>query len=134
MIGDRDTPVRVSGFAFGRNEKKKIRRSVNEQEEKGARLIGGRRHVGSGSIEGLKSDASSSRWQLEAKQTSRKSISVSIEWLEKISREARTQDKHPILFFRFTNIPSDIAMEQDWVVIPASAFERMDSKCRVIEK
>jgi hypothetical protein len=132
MIDEDQDPV--LGFVFGRDEKKRMRSLVNEQEEEGARLIGGRRHVGSGAIEGLKSDASSSRWQLEAKQTAGKSIGVSLEWLEKISREARSQDKHPILFLRFTRIPSDMVIEEDWMVIPASVFERMDLQCRVIER
>jgi len=115
-----------TGFAFGQGAEKRARRRVDEQEEEGARIIGGRRHAGSGAISGLKSDASSAAWQQESKQTRNKSFGLSLEILEKISREARVQDKKPMVFLRFTDVPEHMAVEPDWVIVPKSAFEEMD--------
>lgn len=123
--GLKNEPEPVKGFQFdGRDAARRSRRAVTAQEEDGAALIGGQRHVGSGALSDLKSDASSSLWQQEAKQTKAKSIRVTLEWLEKISREARNQDKMPMLFIRFTDVPEHMVVEDDWVVIPASAFVR----------
>jgi hypothetical protein len=124
-IGHKDTGP-VTGFSFDKvSEAKVIRKRVNEQEDAGADLIGGRRHVGSGAIEGLKSDASSDVWQQEAKQTVAKSIGLSLEWLEKIQHEAKQTGKRPMLFVRFAKPPSHMVVDEDWVVIQASVFERM---------
>jgi len=114
----------VSGFSFGKSVHKKARRIVTDQEDDGADMIGGIRHVGSGAISGLKSDASSDKWQQEAKQTGHLSFGLSVDILGKITREARLQDKQPMVFLRFTDIPDDIVMESDWVIIPRSAFEK----------
>ena len=119
-------PEPVTGFSFGKNDAKRDRRRVSEQEEEGARIIGGRRHVGSGAISDLKSDASSDEWQQEAKSTKHKSFGLKLEMLEKITREARIQDKKPMVFLRFTDIPDDMSVEDDWIVIPKSAWEDMD--------
>lgn len=122
-----EKPEIGTGFEFGgKSAHKAARRRVSEQEDDGAEMIGGRRHVGSGAIPGLKSDASSATWQQEAKQTKHKSFKLTQEVLEKISREARTQDKRPMVFLRFTDVPEDVMVESDWVIIPRSAFEEMD--------
>lgn len=119
-----EKPVTGYSLADARGHKA-ARRAVTEQEEEGARIIDGQRHVGSGAIEGLKSDASSGRWQQEAKQTAGKSIGLKLEWLDKITREARIHDKRPMMFLRFTDSPRHIVAEDDWVVIPKSVFEAM---------
>ena len=116
---------RVKPFAFGKDGAKKARKKVIRQEEDGARLIGGRRHVGSGAITDLKSDASSDEWQQESKQTAKKSMSLKLEWLYKICVEAKTQDKRPMVHIRFTEIPEYMVMPDDWVLIPAKEFKRL---------
>jgi hypothetical protein len=92
------------------------------QEDEGAELIGGKRHIGSGAISGLKSDASSEIWQQEAKQTGGKSFRLSLDVLSKITSEARRQDKKPMLFLRFTDIPDEMVVDDDWVIFPAKFF------------
>lgn len=114
-----------SGFAFNRGAEKRARRLVTEQEDEGAEMINGTRHIGSGAIPGLKSDASSDVWQQEAKQTERKSFGLKIDMLDKITREARVQGKNPMVFLRFTNVPDESVMEDDWVIMPKSAFEKI---------
>ena len=119
-----EDPV-VPGFSFDRMLRKQSARSVLSQENEGARIIDGRRHVGSGAIAGLKSDASGPFWQQESKQTKASSVGLKLAWLDKITREARSQDKHPMLFIRFLDIPDGLVVEDDWVVVPKSVFEKM---------
>jgi len=125
----KEKTIRGKPFMFGIDSAKKARRRVTEQEEDGARLIGGRRHVGSGAIAGLKSDASSEDWQQESKQTAGRSIGLKLEWLNKIYVEARQQNKKPMMHLRFTNIPEYMTVYQDWVVIPADIFGKLIGKC-----
>ena len=101
------------------------RREVTGQEDRAAEMIGGIRHAGSGAIPGLKSDASSSRWQLEAKSTQGESIRVELSWLSKISLEANKSDKSPIVHIWFRNVPSEVVVEDEWVMVPRSVFERL---------
>jgi len=116
----------VRGFSFDRRgAEKRARRRVREQEDEGARIIGGERHVGSGAISDLKSDASSEEWQQESKQTAAKSFRLTLDVLEKITREARTQGKKPMVFLRFTDIPEEMVVEEDWAIVPKSCYEEM---------
>ena len=115
----------VRGFSFDSVSKKQSRKEVIEQEDVGAQLINGRRHAGSGAIDGYKSDASSDVWQQEAKQTAAQSIGVKLEWLDKITREARVLDKYPMMFIRFTSPEDHIVADDDWVMIPASVFRKV---------
>jgi hypothetical protein len=122
-------PKELRAFNFdGRTDAKRSRRVVTAQEEEGASLIGGIRHVGSGALSDLKSDASSETWQQEAKQTKHKSFSLKLDVLEKISKEARAQDKQPMLFLWFTAVPDHMAVADDWVIIPATVFAQMERR------
>jgi hypothetical protein len=96
-----------------------------EQEEDAAKMIGGSRHIGSGAIDGYKSDASSKRWQLEAKSTISKSVPVDLSILDKITREAKEADKKPIVHIRFMRIQQGVIASPDWVMLEADVFERM---------
>ena len=93
------------------------------QEHDAANLVGGKRHKGSGSSIFCKSDASSSAFQVECKQTIKKSMVIQLEWLEKIQREALGKTKKPLLHLRFDAAASDTP--KDWVCIPRWVFERM---------
>ena len=120
-------PIRLVGF--GDTIKKRSSDSVLRHENEVADSIGGFRHIGSGAFKDLKSDASSDVWQAEAKQTSLKSIGLKFSWLDKITREARQQDKLPVLFVRFVDSPRGSVAEDDWVVIPKTVFEKFMRKC-----
>lgn len=120
---------KVEPYCFSR-EHRRVRRMVTRQEDAAAEMIGGRRHIGSGAIPGIKSDASSADWQVEAKMaTHRKSISISIDWLQKITHEAVMVGKHPMMYLTYQSIPSDVRIEDTWVVIPRSVFELKFSEC-----
>jgi hypothetical protein len=98
-------------------------RTVFNHEQKAAAVIGGKRHSGSGAKMGLKSDCSSDRYQLEAKQTQDHSITLSMAWLEKITKEAMGKSKCPMMHIRFLN--PVLGVDRDWVVIPDKEFKRL---------
>lgn len=119
-------PSVAKPFTFdGSTEAKEARDRVGEQEDRTADLIGGHRHVGSGAIDDLKSDASSELWQAESKQTRARSFSVKLEMLEKIHQEARTQGKRPMVHLLFTDVPNHMTVCEEWVMVPAPVFEKM---------
>jgi hypothetical protein len=101
---------------------------VEEHEGDAANSVGGERHIGSGRLQGLKSDASSEEYQVECKQTSKQSLSVTLEWLEKISTEAMGRGKVPIMHFRFLNAPP--AVSKDWVLVPEWQWKRILSDAK----
>ena len=93
--------LRMASHAEGPAESN--HRTVFDQETQAASMVGGRRHAGSGSMDGLKSDASSDRYQIEAKQTKHEQIALKLEWLKKISYEAFGKAKVPFVHIRFLN-------------------------------
>jgi hypothetical protein len=113
----------VEPYCFG-DSVKRDREKINEQEDRLGEIIGGKRHIGSGAIEGYKSDASGDYWQGEAKSTKAKSFNISLIVLKKITLEARTQGKKPIMHIWFKN--NDTVAEDEWVMITADEFERMN--------
>lgn len=94
--------------------------SVFRHEEQAADLVGGKRHRGSGSYKFRKSDASSEDYQVECKQTEKKSLGIKTEWLKKIQQEAEFRGKEPVLHIRFTH--EDVG---DWVLIRSTEFKRL---------
>jgi len=116
---------KLKPYCPGDNVLRDTRRLVTGQEEDAASLIGGKRHVGSGSIQGLKSDASSEHWQLEAKSTRTDSFRLTKKILQKIHDEAKAAGKRPILHLRFRESDSIFTAPRDWVIIPSESFEKM---------
>lgn len=115
-------------YCFSKDNKE-TRKKVNIQEDGAAKMIGGHRHIGSGAIPGIKSDASGDTWQVEAKlAVKRKSISLSVDRLSKITYEASVSGKKPMMYLTYENIPNDVRMEDTWVVVPKSEFERMQNR------
>jgi len=109
----------------GRDDAAILRKKVTEQEDDGAAMIGGTRHSGSGAVDKLKSDASSDKWQQEAKQTVHQSFRLTVDVLDKITREARAQHKQPMVYLRFTNMPTEKIAPDNWVIISEESFRAM---------
>lgn len=127
-ISDGDSG-QVKPYAFNDSKAGKVHEEVVEQEEEAAELVGGHRHPGSGAIDGLKSDGSGRRFQIEAKGVRGASFSMTLEVLDKIYREARSTSKIPMLHVRFKSVPSSMTVPEDWVAIPASVFKEMVRIC-----
>lgn len=100
------------------------RKTVSAQESHVASAIGGDTVPGSGCGQKFKSDAFSERYQVEAKQTQNMSLSLTVEWLRKISREALRYGRVPMMHIRFLNGYRDLP-DKDWVVIPEREFKRI---------
>lgn len=66
-------------------------------------------------------DISCKGFHIEHKHTSAKSISITRDWLDKVSVGASQQDKEPALVFTF----SGDGPEEDWAVVPISVFQRL---------
>jgi hypothetical protein len=128
-------------FLFDPEAQKKLKKrrshqkAPKAQEKKVAEAIGGRRQSGSGSQEGAKGDNVREHSGLplvgECKRTTgKKSISVKVEWLSKITAEATAQHAYPFLDIQFDE---DVVMEvarkrgelppdNDWVMVPLSLW------------
>jgi hypothetical protein len=75
-------------------------------ERKIAKLLGGKRIPLSGSISFIPGDVITDRFLVECKlrgSSGRKQIAIEKSWLTKIEKEARSQDKVPLLIFKYKN-------------------------------
>ena len=95
------------------------------QEERLAGKLGGRRRSGSGSNPMAPGDVVVPELLVEAKQTKHASISVTLAWLNKISREAALEGKEPALAIEIRGGDLDPHCERDWVAIPARVLRRL---------
>lgn len=82
------------------------------------RATGGVLTIGSGN-KGMKGDVQSQGWMIECKATSKLSLSLKLEWLEKLVREAAARRMRPALSIRFDT------GDQDWVLVRAEDFETL---------
>jgi len=104
---------------IGKSKNTSDKDTVLDQESNAGRLVGGKRHRGSGSSPWKKSDASGPKFQVECKQTGAESLRVTEDWLKKITLEATACGKEPALHVRF------LKSQSDWVMIPAYVFKRL---------
>lgn len=59
---------------------------------------------------------------MENKATEHRSISLKLDWLEKISREARQVGKDPALSIQFVDKQGNPVANGRWVLIPEDEF------------
>jgi len=100
--------------------KERVVRGCDLQESDAARILRGQKTRGSG-CGNDKADVKNFFARNEDKTTSKGSISIQMEYLCKVSREARDDGKIPMLTFGFDNMPKDFS--SDWFAVPASAFD-----------
>lgn len=84
--------------------------------------LGGRTTIGSGN-KGMKGDVQTKKVMAEAKSTDKKQISLKMEWLEKLVREALEAGMEPVLYIRF--LAMQYAGRRDWAVIPAERYKEL---------
>jgi hypothetical protein len=82
-------------------------RASKRQERDLAKRVGGRATPASGAFD-LKGDVVSKHWRFEAKQTSKRSISLKADWLEKLADECIGDGRRMALeiLFETTNFRS----------------------------
>jgi Holliday junction resolvase len=104
------------------------RRNFKKHETGLAGLLGGRTTVGSGNkgqkgdVHGGNADAGQ-RIMAEAKSTDARQLTLKLDWLEKVTNEAREAGMEPALFLRFD--ASRFAGAKDWAVVPAERFREL---------
>lgn len=96
----------------------KKHKKSKKQEGRVAEKLGGKRQKGSGSVPLNKGDVRSEHLLTECKRTDKKSISIKIDYLEKITNEAISYGCTPSLAIEFENTPRIV--EKDWIMIPSS--------------
>ena len=92
-------------------------------ERKTAKRLGTKPNAGSGSIEGFKGDITLADFLVENKSTEHRSISLKMDWLDKIGREAREVGKLPALSIQFVDKQGNSVVGGRWVLIPEDEFQ-----------
>ena len=96
-----------------------------KSEKKTAKRLAGRLRPGSGAVEGAKGDILLSTYLLENKCTENASLSIKLAWLEKISKEARGENRTPGLSLQFVDKLGNPMPFGRWVLIPEDEFKEM---------
>jgi len=98
-------------------------------EERTAGRFGRKSRAGSGAVEGFKGDFDLEQYLVENKATEHRSIRITYDWLQKISREALDECKSPALAFQFVTLEGKpIAKDAAWVCIPERLFREIFEK------
>jgi len=106
-------------------DRKKNPRHGQKAEKRTAKRLGGVARRGSGSIEGYKGDITLNQFLVENKATCNRSISLKLDWLDKISREARDEGRTPALSLQFVDSNGTPVSHGRWVMIPEDEFKEM---------
>lgn len=94
------------------------------RQNKKLKDLGGYLTPASGALDGAKGDRElDGNFKIEQKATDKKSISVKAEYLEKIYKEARQQNKEAALIFSFLSIKG--YTPTDWIAIPVDVFKEL---------
>lgn len=94
-------------------------------EKKAAKRLGGRTRAASGAVTGYKGDIVLPSFLCENKSTRNASLSIKLDWLEKISREAASEGKAPVLTVQFTDGNGNPVRFGRWVLVEESVFEEV---------
>lgn len=106
-----------------RRQKHAIGKAGRASEQILARQMKARGRPASGAMEGAKGDIDLGTVLLEAKSTTRNSMGLKLEWLAKISREARSEGKSPALSISFVTPDGRPLTDGEWVAVPRHVWE-----------
>lgn len=97
------------------------------QERTLASKFKGKTQIGSGSRRFNKGDVKTVELLIEAKQTTKESISIKRDWIEKIWKEAVGYNKTPALAFEFIDWSTRASrgVEKHWIAVPASFLQKL---------
>ena len=106
---------------------KRIRRISRIQEQKLAKIVGGRVQPGSGAVPGYKGDVRlRGRFRIEAKFTTKKSYTLKLQDLLKIQSECNSSER-PVFVVEFKEEES-LRSVCSWVIIPQRDWEKLIAK------
>jgi hypothetical protein len=93
-------------------------------ENETAKKFGARRVRGSGAVLGKPGDVRGIKDLQELKATDKvDETRIQLKWLEKITFQALTQGKYPVVNMRFTALKPPAP--EDWVLIPAEIYKKL---------
>jgi hypothetical protein len=115
-----DDDLKAPGYFTGNKHKEQRRKSM-KQEDRVAKRVGGYRQKASGALPGNRGDVKGVELLGECKRTDKKSISITLAYLEKITHEAVAYDKIPAVAIEFGNTPKMVS--RDWVMVPADFMQ-----------
>ncbi|MBF0554011.1 MAG: hypothetical protein HQK96_05560 [Nitrospirae bacterium] len=101
----------------------KLRIMVKKQEIRASALVGGKRHPASGALFFAKGDGSGKNYTIECKRTDKKSITIKAEYLDKITQEASSTGRMPLVHFELPTVGP--LTSKDWILLEADLFERL---------
>lgn len=113
---------KLPGYFSGNREKKKRKKSMR-QEDRVADALGGYRQKASGALAGNRGDVKGVELLGECKRTDKKSISITLAYLEKITMEAVSYDRIPAVAIEFGNTPKLVS--KDWVMVPSDFMQEL---------
>lgn len=90
-----------------------------------AQSFGAEQTAASGAMEGYKGDLKWNRLMIECKSTVQLSISLKLEWLRKVAKEARAEDETPALHINFVTENGQPVKDGSWVLMRESDFKEL---------
>ncbi|HEY0817230.1 MAG TPA: hypothetical protein VGD46_00530 [Rhizobacter sp.] len=99
--------------------------SGRRAERKASTRLGARLTPASGAIASAKGDFAAGDFLCENKSTTNASLSLKLDWLQKISREALPKGKTPALALQFVNADGTPEKAGSWVMIPEHLFKEL---------
>jgi hypothetical protein len=103
-------------------KRQQIPRHGQKAEKRLSKRIKAKLTPASGALEGAKGDMEKRNFLIESKATKHASISVTLEWLDKIAIEARDRGKDPALVIQFVDAAGNPWRGSSWVLIPERVF------------
>jgi len=117
-----DEGGKLPSYFAGNVEKKKRKKSM-KQEDRVADALGGYRQKASGALPGNRGDVKGVELLGECKRTDKKSISITVKYLEKITHEAVAYDRIPAVAIEFGDTPKLVS--RDWVMVPSEFMQEL---------
>lgn len=99
----------------------------SRSERRVAKSLSARLTPASGAMRGAKADmriSAKTKWLVEAKSTTGKTLSVELAWLVKVLTEALSAGSRPALTVSFVN-PDGSKRACDWVMLPLADFQEL---------
>lgn len=108
---------------LARQRRHAIGKAGRMAEDRFAKKLKGRSRPASGAMLGAKGDIEVGKVLMEVKSTTNDSLGIRLEYLAKISHEARHEGKMPALAILFTRGDGTPHPQGDWVMIPRRVWE-----------
>lgn len=100
-------------------------RSGVASEKKAAKRLGARQTRYSGAMATERGDMELAQFKIEAKSSTKDSISIKLDWLAKISQEAQQEGLTPALSVSFVHGSGEPRAFGTWVAVPEDVFRKL---------